>query len=151
MRSGAIAAALLAATFAAAAGIGCGKVGPPRLPQLTIPLEPQPVQVRNVADGIEVTFRRPREYLDGVALDDLGNFEISRSCAHAPGPIPIANIPVVDDGRFQKQGKITLVDFDPRPGQICTYRVVAVTLDDYRSAPADSKPIKREIPPAVTP
>ncbi|MDG2307412.1 MAG: hypothetical protein P8R42_22725 [Candidatus Binatia bacterium] len=151
MRSGAVIAAALAATLAAVAGIGCGKMGPPRLPQLAIPLEPQPVQVRNVADGIAVTFRRPREYRDGVALDDLGNFEISRSCAHAPGPIPVANIPVVDHGRLQKQSQITLVDFDPQPGQTCTYRVVAVTLDGYRSAPADSEPIKREIPLAVTP
>lgn len=131
--------------------VGCGKVGPPRLPQLAVPVAPEPVQVRNVEAGIEVSFRRPKEYLDGVALDDLGSFEISRSCEHAPGPIPIADIPVVDHGRFQKQSRISLVDFDPRPGQVCVYRVIAVTLDDYRSYPADSAPITREVPTAVKP
>ncbi len=129
-----------------ASALGCGKVGPPRLPELAVPMPPEPVEVRNVASGIEVSFRRPKKYLDGVSLDDLGSFEISRSCEHAPGPVPVADIPVVDHARFQKQSRITLVDFDPQPGQICTYRVVAVTLDDYRSAPSDSAPIERKIP-----
>lgn len=140
----------LAAVLALVA-LSCGKVGAPRLPQLAVPLAPEPVEVRNVADGIEVTFRRPRAYLDGVSLEDLGSFEVTRSCEHAPGEIPVANIPVVDHGRFQKQSRLTFTDFDPQPGQVCTYRVVAITLDDYRSAPADSPPIRREIPPAVTP
>ncbi len=137
--------------LAVTAAVGCGKIGSPRLPELAVPLEPSPVEVRNVADGIEITFRRPRAYLDGVALEDLGNFEIERSCDHAPGLIPIADIPVVDHGRFQKQSKVTLVDFDPQPGQICIYRVVAITLDGYRSAPADSVPIRRELPPKTAP
>lgn len=126
--------------------LGCGKVGPPRLPQLAVPRAPEPVQVRNVAAGIEITLRRPREYLDGVSLDDLGSLEVTRSCEHAPGPVAVADVPIVDHDRFQKQSRITLVDFDPQPGQVCTYRVIAVTLDDYRSAPADSAPITRSIP-----
>lgn len=129
--------------------LGCGKVGPPRLPELAVPLAPEPVEVRNVAEGIEVTFRRPRDYLDGVPLEDLGSFQISRSCEHAPGPLPVIEIPVVDHGRFQKQGRVSFIDFDPQPGQVCAYEVVAVTLDDYRSAPAESPPIRREIPPPV--
>lgn len=152
-RSGPASVRALVATVGvlAATTTGCGKVGPPRLPQLTVPLAPEPVQVRNVAEGIEVTIRRPREYLDGVALDDLGSFQITRTCDHAPGQIPVANIPVIDQGRFQKQSRLTLVDSDPRPGQVCTYRVVAVTLDDYRSAPADSPPIERAVPTPATP
>ncbi len=144
----------LAGTLAAlvlTAGIGCGKVGPPRLPELAVPMQPEPVDVRNVANGIEISFRRPKKYRDGVSLEDLGSFEITRTCEHAPAPIPVADIPVVDHGRFQKQGRISLVDYDPQPGQICTYRVVAITLDDYRSAPADSAPIERKIPAARKP
>lgn len=124
----------------------CGKVGAPRLPDLAVPLEPQPVEVRNVKQGFEVSFRRPRAYLDGVPLEDLGSFEVSRSCEPVPGFVPVADIPVIDHGRFQKQASISFLDFDPQPGQVCTYRVVAVTLDDYRSAPAESAPIRREIP-----
>jgi len=138
----------LAAVLCVPLTSGCGKVGPPRLPELAVPLAPQPVAVRNLARGLEITFRRPRRYLDGVPLDDLGSFEVSRSCEPTPGFVPVADVPVVDHGRFQKQGEISLVDFDPRPGQLCTYRVVAVTLDGYRSAPADSTPTLREAPPA---
>lgn len=144
-------AGLCAAVLCLSALGACGKVGPPRLPQLAVPLAPSPVEVRNVEKGIEVSFRRPQEYLDGVPLDDLGSFEISRSCEHAPEPIAVADIPVVDHGRFQKQSRLTIVDFDPQPGQVCTYRVIAVTQDDYRSEPADSAPITREVPSPIKP
>ena len=144
-RFGVVAARAALATLAL--GVGCGKVGPPRLPELAVPLEPAPVQVRNRSSGFEISFRRPRAYLDGVDLYDLGSFEVSRSCEPNPGFVPVADIPVVDHERFQKQSRVTLVDFDPQPGQVCIYRVVAVTLDDYRSAPAESTPTLREVIP----
>lgn len=126
--------------------VACGKMGPPRLPELAVPRPPEPVQVRNVEAGFEVSFRRPSEYLDGVALGDLGNFEVSRLCDNLPEYVAIANIPVVDRERFQKQRRISLVDSDPGPGRTCSYRVIAVTLDGYRSAPAESAPLLRQWP-----
>ncbi len=140
--------ALLVA-IALAAPLACGKVGPPRLPQLAVPRAPEPVVVRNIPDGFEITIPRPREYLDGVPLDDLGNFEVSRSCEPGSIEVPVANVPIVDDDRFQKQKEISLTDFDPRPGQTCVYQVIAVTRDGYRSAPGLSAPVRRESP-AIT-
>ena len=127
----------------------CGKMGPPRLPELAVPRPPEPVQVRNVEAGFEVSFRRPSEYLDGVALGDLGNFEVSRLCDNLLEYVAIANIPVVDRERFQKQRRISLVDSDPGPGRTCSYRAIAVTLDGYRSAPAESAPLLRQWPVPV--
>jgi len=138
---------VLAASVVASAIASCGRVGNPRPPQYVIPRSPESVSVRNVAAGFELTFPRPREYVDGVALDDLGSFELWRSCEPDPGFVQIADVPVLDRDRFQKQRSFTLTDFDVRVGQVCVYRVVAVTLDDYRSPPADSAPIRREMPP----
>lgn len=128
----------------------CGKMGPPRLPELAVPRPPEPVQVRNVEAGLEVSFRRPSEYLDGATLGDLGNFEVSRLCDNLPEYVAVANIPVVDREKFQKQRRISLVDFDPEPGRTCSYRVIAVTLDGYRSSPAESPPVLRQWPLAAT-
>lgn len=133
------------------AGPGCGKVGPPRLPSLAVPYPPEPVKVRNVASGIEITFDRPKKYLDGAALADLGSFEVSRSCGSEGPFVLIADIPVLDRDRFQKQGSLTLTDFTPLLEEICIYQVVAVTLDEYRSAAALSRPIERQLRTTVKP
>ena len=140
---------LRASCFTLALGVilACGKVGPPRIPQLAIPEAPEPIRVQSVDQGLEVTFRRPLAYLDGVPLDDLGSFEITRACEPGDNFVAVADIPVIDRQRFEKQGTITLVDSDVAIDQICTYRIVAITLDDYRSAPALSAPTRRN-PPA---
>jgi hypothetical protein len=129
----------------------CGKKSAPIPPQLVVPESPGSLLVRNVADGLEITFKRPRRYVSGIALDDLASFEIFRSCDADPGFGLIANVPVVDRDRFQKQTSFTLTDYAPTMGQVCLYRVVTVTLDDYRSAAAESQPIRREPPPSPTP
>jgi hypothetical protein len=133
-------------TFAA-----CGRKADPRPPELAIPRSTDPVLLANVATGIKVTWKRPRSYVDGTALDDLGSFRILRACDAETAFAQVAMVSVNDRERFRKTASFTLVDHDVPIGSTCAYRVIAVTLDDYASAPADSSYLTRVELPAATP
>ena len=49
----------------------CGRKGPPRPPQFVIPRSPEPLVVEENPKGVRITWKRPREYVDGSPLDDL--------------------------------------------------------------------------------
>jgi hypothetical protein len=117
---------------------GCGRKADPRPPEFVIPRSPEPVVVENVPDGIKLTWHRPRTYVDGTRLDDLGSFRVLRACDAETEFRLIAQIPVTDRDRFRKIPSFLLVDHDVSLGSTCRYRVVAATLDDYTSAPAES-------------
>ncbi|HZR82495.1 MAG TPA: hypothetical protein VFD92_15480 [Candidatus Binatia bacterium] len=142
-------AAASAAAVAAFAGIaalalaiggssGCGRKAPPRPPQYVIPESPAPVQVAETADGLKLTWHRPRRYADGAPIEDLGGFEIFRACGEGDFWTPIASLEVTDRERFRKGRTFSYVDPDVPADAGCHYRVVAVTVDGYRSAPAES-------------
>jgi Prokaryotic lipoprotein-attachment site len=148
----ALLAGALQVAFAAAVGfLGCGRKGPPRPPQFVIPESPAPVRVAPVADGLEVTWRRPREYADGTALEDLGGFDVYRSCGEGDAWIPVATLPVSDRERFRKGQSFAFVDRSVHPDAPCRYRVVAATLDGYRSPPAEGAVGEPEPTPTPTP
>jgi hypothetical protein len=117
---------------------GCGRKADPRPPEFVIPRSPEPVVVENVPDGIKLTWHRPRTYVDGTRLDDLGSFRVLRACDAETEFRLIAQIPITDRDRFRKIPSFLLVDHDVSLGSTCRYRVVAATLDDYTSAPAES-------------
>jgi predicted small lipoprotein YifL len=116
----------------------CGRKGPPLPPQLVIPNSPEPVLVEESAKGVRVTWRRPREYVDGSPLDDLDVFEIQRACEPDTDFQTIGTVPIIDRERFRKERSFAAVDIDVPRDRPCRYRVFAVTADGYRSAPAES-------------
>lgn len=140
--------ALLGAALAGLALLGCGKVGPPRPPEFVIPKSPDPVEVQSTASGLEVTWRRPREYVDGVALDDLAGFEVLRACQPETSFTRVTTVPVTDQQRFRKASSFTILDHEAPLGVPCRYRVIAFTFDEYTSPPAESPDVVRTVPGA---
>ncbi|HEY8515209.1 MAG TPA: hypothetical protein VIS07_06835 [Candidatus Binatia bacterium] len=128
---------------------GCGRVGPPRPPEYVIPKTADPVEVESAADGVKVTWRRPREYVDGEPLDDLARFVVLRACQPEATFQEIAVVPVTDQQRFRKASIFTLLDSDAPLGVSCRYQVIAMTFDEYASPPAESADIVRTIPGAI--
>jgi hypothetical protein len=111
-----------------------------------VPNSADPVVVESVADGLKVSWRRPRLYADGTSLEDLGSFAVLRACAEEREFKLVATPEVSDRERFRKARTFTLVDHDVKPGETCRYRVIAETLDGYRSAPAESPMVTRATP-----
>jgi len=122
---------------------GCGRVGPIRPPLAVSPKPASELSVTNTAAGMNIRFRRPTETVDGMDMSDLGYLEVWRSC---PPKIPrqrIARIPVIDRGTMRKPRWIELTDFQPQPGDTCSYSIIAETIDGYRSAEIASEAIDR--------
>jgi hypothetical protein len=140
---------LVAAAALAALLFACGRKASPRPPQFVIPRSPEPVQVSAVPDGLKVTWHRPKTYVDGTSLDDLGSFLVLRSCAPEWMVAPIAQLPVTDRERFRKGMTFSLVDHDVGPHAECVYQVIATTTDDYSSPPAEG--VFPPPPPTPTP
>jgi hypothetical protein len=107
-----------------------------------VPGNPEPVLVEETANGARVSWKRPREYADGTALDDLSVFDVQRVCEPETEFRTIGTVPIVDRERFRKERSFAAVDIDVPVGRPCRYRVFAVTADGYRSAPAESPPIR---------
>jgi len=143
---GALAAALAAVVLPVG---GCGKVGPPRPPEFVIPKTADPVEVESVADGVKVTWRRPREYVDGEPLDDLAGFDVLRACQPESTFAKVATVPVTDQQRFRKASSFTMLDHAAPLGIPCRYRVIAFTFDEYTSPPAESADVVRTVPGAA--
>jgi hypothetical protein len=117
---------------------GCGRVGSPRPPEFVIPLPPPTVAVESTAESVKITWKRPKEYLGGDALDDLAGFRVERICRHDAVRTLVAVVPVEDQQRFQKTATFSTVDADAPSGETCRYQVFAFTFDEYTSPPAES-------------
>ncbi len=108
------------------------------LPPDTIqPTPPGALLARSAVAGVQLDWRRPTEYTGGARMNDLGGFEIER----APGDSPIdftrvGTLTLDDQTRFRPQRDMQWVDATAVPGMRYFYRVIAVTLDGYRSLPA---------------
>lgn len=123
---------------------GCGRRGAPRPPQWVAPRAATDLEVRSVAGGLEISFRRPDRTIDGADMSDLAFLELWRSCEPRPGMFLAAEIPIVDRGAFRKRTRYTVLDDTPGIGEACVYRIIAVTDDGYRSIPAQSEPVRRQ-------
>lgn len=127
----------------------CGRIGSPRPPEFVIPLPPPTVAVANTAEGVKITWKRPKEYLGGDALDDLAGFRVERICRHDATRTVVAVVPVEDQQRFQKTATFSVVDADAPPGETCRYQVFAFTFDEYTSPPAESEDFIRPFPGSI--
>jgi hypothetical protein len=130
-------------------GAACGRKGPPLPPQWVIPDSPDAVLVEDAPTGVRVSWKRPRHYADGSALDDLERFEIQRACEPAVEFATIGTVQLIDRDRFRKETEFSVIDVDAPRARPCRYRVVAVTSDAYRSPPTESASIRRADPDAA--
>jgi hypothetical protein len=119
----------------------CGRKGPPRPPQFVIPRSPEPLVVEENPKGVRLTWKRPREYVDGSPLDDLDVFDIQRACEPDTDFRTIGTVPIIDRERFRKERSFAVIDLDVPRDRPCRYRVFAVTADGYRSDAAESPSI----------
>lgn len=138
----------IVAVAGSAAVTGCGRVGPPRPPEMVIPRTPDPVTVESAADGVKVSWKRPREYVDGEPLDDLAGFRVLRACQPDVVFTELTTVPVEDQARFRKTGTFSMLDHDAPLGVPCRYQVIAFTFDAYTSPPAESEDVVRTVPGA---
>jgi len=128
----------------------CGRKTDPRPPELVRPEIVGVVEVRNVADGIEVSWKRPRDYVDGSRMYDLGGFRVERGKESGPW-ILLAEITVADNDRFRPIKSFKHTDPGTAPGESYRYRVQSFTTDGHVSEPAVSEWVVREVPPVATP
>jgi hypothetical protein len=73
------------------AGLGCGKKGELRAPELATPKTITNLTARSGPNSNILTWNRPIEYVDGTPLKDLASFvifrkEVSQSCPDCPVP-----------------------------------------------------------------
>lgn len=141
------AAALLVAL--ACAPPACGRKAPPVAPETV-----QPETVENLAaiatpEGVRLSWLRPTRYTGGGRMNDLGGFEIERAPGEGAAPefVKVDTVVLEDQERFRKERRLEWVDKDVLPGERYRYRVTAVTLDHYRSAPAGPVEVRYGTPP----
>jgi hypothetical protein len=127
----------------------CGRKTNPKPPELVAPRPVSELALRSVADGVEVTWARPTQYVDGSSMEDLGGFLVERSRNNEPFG-EHARVEVTDRGRFQKAKRFTYVDRAVVEDVTYHYRVVAFTTDGYYSADSGVATIDWT-PPASSP
>jgi hypothetical protein len=132
----------LAAVLAVAA---CGHKGPPIAPELVRPESPEQFSAVATVDGVKLGWIRPLRYSGGARMNDLRGFVIERA---AGGTVftKIGMYELEDRTRFRKERHLEWLDRDVQPGERYLYRVTALTLDGYRSAPAGPVGITYEKP-----
>src|SRR5438105_3518496 len=64
--------------------LACGRKAPPRPPQDVLPKPIADLSASNTAQGIQLSWSRPRLYADGSAMPDLGGFVIERATGTDP-------------------------------------------------------------------
>jgi hypothetical protein len=114
----------------------CGRRTMPKAPELVRPATIENLAVAHVETGVELSWGRPNEYVDGARMSDLGSFTIER--AEGGGDFrPLETFEVTDRDRFRKIRRLRYIDQSTAPGQRYRYRVLSSTLDDYVSAPSN--------------
>lgn len=116
---------------------GCGRKTAPRPPADVLPETITDLKAKVTPEGIQLSWRRPRQYTGGDKMSDLGGFWIQR--ADAPGAEfeTIATVEVDDLERFQQIKRFRYLDADVDADHSYRYWVVSFTLDRYVSAPSN--------------
>jgi len=129
----------------------CGRKSLPVAPELVEPETVENLAAIATPDGVRLSWLRPTRYTGGGRMNDLGSFEIERAPGEgaAPAFAKISTVTLEDQQRFRKERHLEWVDKDVRPGERYRYRVTAVTLDHYRSAPAGPVDVRYGNPPSA--
>jgi len=137
------------ALLIAVVGMGCGKKGDPRAPELATPKTIANLTSRSGPSGIILSWSRPTEYVDGTALKDLASFvifrkEVSQNCPDCPVPYrQLTTVNVEDRGKFAQQKQYRYDDQEVRPRAIYRYRVSSQLFDGSLSAPSNEVEVTR--------
>ena len=127
---------------------GCGRKGPPRVPELLAPAAIADLTARVEDRGIRLGWSRPRVALDGRKLTGLTAFVVLRKSTRADclecgsGYEERAIIDVEDEGRFLKRSGYDYTDRDLRAGTVYRYRVLARLADGSASGPSNEVSIE---------
>ena len=136
--------------LAAFAAVACGVKGRPLPPELVQPEAPTALVATSTADGVKLTWRRPTKYSGGKHMRDLGGFDIERAIGADGIEFTRAGTVILDDQtRFRQERSMQWTDTSVAAGTTYRYRVIAYTIDDYRSAAAGPVVIEYR-PHAVT-
>jgi len=126
--------------------VACGVKNRPLPPELVQPEAPSGLVAKSVPDGLRLTWRRPTQYSGGGHMRDLAGFEVERATDVA---FTVVGTVILDDQtRFQQERSITWTDTTAVTGEIYRYRIIALTLDHYRSVP--SEPVTIEYRPGAS-
>jgi hypothetical protein len=129
----------------------CGRKARPVAPELVQPSTPENLAAVATPDGVRLSWLRPTRYTGGHQMNDLGKFVIERAAEGAPPRFTtVGMLELTDQTRFRKERRLEWVDHDVPPGTRVLYRVIAVTLDGYQSAPAGPLALTYGQPPAET-
>ncbi len=123
----------------------CGRKGPPRAPQDILPQTIADLRASDTAEGIQLSWSRPRTYADGTRMMDLAGFVVERSVGDVDPLIfgRISVLEVTDRDRFRQIKAFRYLDRDAVFGVHYRYRVVSFTLDRYFSLPSNVVTVER--------
>ncbi len=116
----------------------CGRKNRPIAPELVRPEAPENLAAVATPEGVRLSWLRPTRYSGGGRMNDLGGFVIQRATgtgAVSAAYSEVGRVNLTDQNRFQKERRLEWVDGTAQPGNVYYYRVVALTLDGYRSIP----------------
>jgi hypothetical protein len=134
------------------AAVACGVKGRPLPPELVQPESPTALAATSTVDGVKLTWRRPTKYSGGAHMRDLGGFEIERATgADAVEFAQVGTVVLDDQTRFRQERSMQWTDTSAVAGTTYRYRVIAYTVDDYRSAPAGPVTIEHRAPKVTSP
>jgi hypothetical protein len=116
----------------------CGHKGTPMPPELVRPEPAQSLSAMATPEGVRVSWLRPVRYSGGQRMNDLGGFTIERALGEGEGSEfgVVGKLELEDQTRFRKERRLEWVDATAEHGHRYLYRVIAYTLDGYRSAAA---------------
>jgi hypothetical protein len=131
----------------AASLLACGRKALPRPSEDVVPQTISDLTAANVAEGIQLSWSRPRTCADGARLTDLAGFVVERATGTQPR-VPFGRLAVLevsDRDRFRQVKQFQYVDRDTNAETTYQYQVVSFTLDRYFSAPSDVVTITRTV------
>jgi hypothetical protein len=128
---------------------GCGVKSAPVPPQTVYPAAISDLHASADPAGINLTWSRPRHYVSGHSMRDLGGFVLLRSQGNQPFQ-PLVELPVTDQDRFSPQRTFSYVDGETQMGNRYRYEIVSRTTDGYTSAPSNRVEFTR-VPPHKEP
>lgn len=142
VRYGVAVSAWLAAALAIA---GCGVKERPLPPDAVRPERILDLEAAADKDGIRLSWGRPDRYATGRTMRNLGGFIILRT-EDGARPAMLAEIPISDRERFQKERRFNYLDTATLIGHTYRYQVVSTTDDGYRGDPSNAAKLTRVVP-----
>lgn len=128
---------------------GCGKKADPRAPELATPERITNLRAQLAANGINLSWNRPTQSVDGRELKDLASFvifrkDLSQSCLDCPVPYrQLTTVPVEDRDKFAKQRQYRFTDANVQPQTVYRYRVTSQLSDGTLGEPSNEIEIVR--------